>query len=193
MLFIGLFDYYSKVGIHTINFKTFENIAAIIAAISILGNVSIRLPRIRNMGDSSLYGISYFLIMCVIGLMTSYFNGSVHTATFFGLYLDMFKILCGVLIFVLLATNLKSFKEILNGEYTRKNQLICLIIFVIVSLFASYAHIDSDGTPANIRCLVVIISCLFGGPFVGIPIGIISGAYRFTLGGVTAIPCASQL
>ncbi len=35
-----------------------------------------------------------------------------------------------------------------------------------------------------------MISCLFGGPVVGIPVGVISGAYRYSLGGVTALPCA---
>ena len=48
----------------------------------------------------------------------------------------------------------------------------------------------TDGLPTNVRCMVVLISGLFGGPLVGIPVGIISGAYRYTLGGTTAIPCA---
>ena len=35
-----------------------------------------------------------------------------------------------------------------------------------------------------------MISGLFGGPFVGIPVGIISGAYRLSLGGTTALASA---
>jgi two-component system LytT family sensor kinase len=38
--------------------------------------------------------------------------------------------------------------------------------------------------------MVVMVSGLFGGPVIGIPVGLISGAYRYTLGGVTALPCA---
>lgn len=102
----------------------------------------------------------------------------------------MFKMLCAVLIFVLIATNLKSFKAILHEDYSKKNLIVCFIIFTILGLVASRWCVNINNIPANVRCLVVMISGLFGGPFVGIPVGIISGAYRFTLGGVTAIPCA---
>ncbi len=189
VLFIGLFRYYSNIGID-INFEHFEDISAVIATIIILGFISTKLPKIKNLGESSLYGMAYLIIICVIGLVTSYFNGKIKTSLMFGPYLEMFKILCGVLIFVILATNLKPFKEILHGKFTRKNQMICLIIFAIVGVFASYAHVTINDTPANIRCLIVMISGLFGGPVVGIPVGIISGAYRYTLGGTTALPCA---
>ena len=128
-------------------------------------------------------------IICVVGFVTSYFTGKIDAESIFGPFLEMFKILCGVLIFVLVATNIKNFKEILQGKYTRKNLLVCLFVFVLIGLFASYAHVDINGTPANIRCLIVMISGLFGGPVVGIPVGIISGAYRYALGGATALPC----
>lgn len=189
VLLLGLFNYYSKVGI-SIRLAHLDDISAILASIMILGYVSTRLPKIKELGDSQIYGISYFIIMCVIGLMTSYFNGKVNTSAHFGSYLEMFEILCGVLIFVILATKLNAFKEILQGKFTRKNQLICLIVFSLVGLFASYAHVTTNGLPANVRCMIVMISGLFGGPVVGIPVGIISGAYRYTLGGTTALPCA---
>ena len=44
--------------------------------------------------------------------MTSYFDEKIDASVFFGPYLEMFKILCAVLIFILLATNLKAFKEL---------------------------------------------------------------------------------
>ena len=56
--------------------------------------------------------------------------------------------------------------------------------------FRLNVNINVDGAPANIRCLIVMISGLFGGPIVGIPVGIISAAYRFTLGGPTALACS---
>lgn len=188
IFFIGLISHFSKFGIN-ISLETFQDIAAAIATLSILGYVSGKLPKIKNRGDNPLYGMSYILIMCVIGIMTSYFGSKIDAKTYFGPYLEMFGILCGVLIFVILATNLKSFKEILIGNFTKKNQLKCLIIFAAIGLFASYAHVTVNDTPANIRCLIVMISGLFGGPAVGIPVGLISGAYRFTLGGATALPC----
>lgn len=189
ILLIGLIQYYSNVGID-LHFKYFDEISAVIATIIILGFISAKLPKIRELGDSSLYGMVYLIIICAIGLMTSYFNSKVDTAAHFGPYLEMFKMLCATLIFVLIATNLKSFKAIMHGKYTRKDQIVCLIIFSVLGIVASKWCIDINGTPANVRCLVVMISGLFGGPVVGIPVGIISGAYRFTLGGVTALPCS---
>ena len=189
VLLIGLISYYSQTGIN-IDFKYFDDISAVIATIIILGFISAKLPKIRELGDSSLYGMVYLIIICAIGLMTSYFNGKVNTPALFGPYLEMFKMLCATLIFVLLATNLKSFKAVLHGRFSRKEQIVCLVIFTVLGLVASKWCVNINGTPANVRCLVVMISGLFGGPFVGIPVGIISGAYRFTLGGVTALPCS---
>ena len=189
ILLIGLFRYYSDIGIN-FSLKNFEDISAAIAAVIILGYISGKLPAMELQEDSPLYGLGYVAVICIISVMSPYFIGSIDTSMFDS-YFEMFKILCAVLIFVLLATNLKSFKEIIREKkFTRKNQLVCLIVFVLVGLFASYCRVTINGTPANIRCLVVMISGLFGGPIVGIPVGIISGAFRYSLGGVTAVLCA---
>jgi two-component system LytT family sensor kinase len=189
VFFIGLIYYHSNFSIN-FNLGTIQNIAAAVATICILGYVSGRLPKIKSLGESSVFGITYSLTICLIGLIISYFGQIIDISLYFGPYLDMFGILCAVLIFVILATNLKPFKEILDRKFTRINQLICFIIFALVGLFASYACVNINGAPANIRSLIVMISGLFGGPIVGIPVGIISAAYRLSLGGSTAIPSA---
>ena len=180
-LFIGLIKYHSSIGIN-IDLNTIQDIASAIATICILGYLSGRLAKIKGLGESAIYGIVYSIMICIIGLMSTYFDARVDTSAHFGPYLNMFGILCAVLIFVILATNLKSFKEILDRKFTRKNQLVCLVVFTVIGLFASYAYVTINNTPANIRSLIVIISGLFGGPFVGIPVGIISAAYRLSLG-----------
>ena len=187
-LLIGLYNHYSQIGIK-IDLDVLDKLSTFIATISILGYISLKLPKLRQQG-SSLYDMGYLVIICIIGIMSSYFDEMIDTPVLFGSYLDMFRVLCVVLIFVLISMNLKPFKEIINGKYTRKNQIVCFIIFALIGIFASRYHILINGAPANIRCLIVMLSGLFGGPFVGIPVGIISGAYRFTLGGVTALPCA---
>ena len=189
ILYIGFISYYSKVGIN-VDIGVVEDILAAIGCLFILGYISIRIPKIKNLGESSFYNIFSFAMVILIGLMTSYFGGTLDIASRFGPYLEMFKILCGVLVFILIALRLKSFREVISGNFTRKNLLVCMIIFVLVGLFASYVHQTINDTPANIRCLIVMIGGLFGGPAVGIPTGIISGAYRYTLGGMTAVPCA---
>lgn len=186
-LFIGLHIHYTNIG--SFNQSQFNEIAAIIATMCILGYISTKLPKINDMGESSLYGLSYFLIICIIGIITSYFTGKMNISSSFGPYLEMFEMTCAVIIFVLIANNLKAFREMINEKFTRRNQLICLAVFIPVGLLASYACININGLSANVRCLVVMIGGLFGGPVVGIPVGIISGAYRYSIGGPTAIPC----
>ena len=189
LLFAGLINYYSNIGMD-FNIKTLEDVSAVLATIIILGFISLRLPNLKDLGDHPLYGMTTLVLICAIGILTSYFGEKLSIPTLLDPYLEMFKYLSAVLIFILIAINLKSFQGILKGKFTRKNQLACLIIFTMIGLFASYVHMNINDTPANIRCLVVIISGLFGGPIVGIPVGIISGAYRFTLGGITALPCS---
>jgi len=190
LLITGLFNHYSGTCLNITHFELFTDVTAAIATLIMLGFVTLKLPKIREFGDSSIYGTMYLIMICVIGLMTSYFGSKIDIATFFGSYLEMFNMLCAVLIFILVATVLMPFKRVLRGEYTRRNLFLCLIIFMILGVLASNWYVSIDGAPANVRCLVVMISGLIGGPFVAIPVAIISGAYRFTLGGTTALPCA---
>lgn len=189
ILLAGLLNYYSNFGVN-VEIETIDHIMTIIATIIILGFITTKLPVLRRREDSLLYEIGYLIIIAVVGVMDTYFNGEVGIPLSFSPYLQMFKILSVILIFVLLATKLKSFRGIIRGEFTPKNLLVCLVIFTILGIFASNYHIMVDGTPANVRCCVTLIGGLFGGPLVGVPLGIISGAYRFTLGGTTALPCA---
>lgn len=189
ILFLGLAYYYLTKGIE-IEFGTINNVLTIIATIIILGFISTRLPQFRRLGNSSLYEIGYLIIIGILSIMISYFNTSTHTQTLFAPYLEMFKILSVTLILFIIVTKTKPFKEVLHRKFTRKNQIICLIVFSILGIVASRSHIYVNNTPANIRCLIVMLSSLFGGPIVGIPTGIISGIYRYSLGGPTALPCA---
>lgn len=189
VLFIGLIHFYINVGIQ-FDLETFDNVSAVIATIIILGYITLRLPNLKDMGEHPIYGMAALILICAMGFLTSHFSEKLNMPVLLDPYLDMFKYLSAVLIFILIAINIKSFKDILRGNHTRKNQIICLIIFSLIGLFASYVHMTVNNTPANIRCLVVMISGLFGGPVVGIPVGIISGIYRFSLGGITAVPCS---
>lgn len=189
ILIIGLVYYYSKT-IVQIDFKEINYALTILSTLIILGFISTRLPQLRELGDSSLYEVGYLIIIGIFSIILSYFNESTNSKLILGPYIEMFKILSVSLIIVILVSKTRSFKEIMNGKFNRRNQIVCLIIFTILGLLASNSHIYINNTPANIRCLVVMISGLFGGPFVGIPTGIISGAYRYSLGGFTALPCA---
>lgn len=189
ILFLGLIYHYSNTEIH-IEFKQINQILTILATLIILGFISTRLPQLRDASDNSLYEIGYLVIIGMFSIILSYFNESTSSKLILGPYVDMFKILSVSIILMILASKTKPFKEILHGKFTKKNQIICLIIFSILGIIASHSHIYINNTPANIRCLIIMISGLFGGPFVGIPAGIIAGAYRYSLGGFSALPCA---
>lgn len=188
ILFIGLIDYNLKSGIN-FNLGTLDYFSTVIPTIIILGFITSRLSKLRER-KGSLYEIASLVMITIIGLMTSYFSGKSSTASLFGPYLEMFRALSVILIFILMSTLLEPFKEILRGQYTKKNLFICFLIFALLSLYATHFHINIEGAPANVRCMVVMIGGLFGGPLVGIPIGIISGAFRYSVGGSTALPCA---
>ena len=188
VLLVGLILYYWQAGV-SVHLETYDYFSTVIPTIIILGFITSRLAKLRERG-SSLYEMAYLIIITILGLITSYFSGKSNTAVIFGPYLEMFRILCVILIFILMATSLSQFKEIMQGKLSRKNLLVCFIVFLLLALYASRFHIRVNGAPANVRCMVVMLSGLFGGPVVGIPVGIIAGAYRFTLGGVTAVPCA---
>lgn len=173
-----------------VEIETIDNLLTIIATIVILGFITTKLPLLRRREDSSLYEIGYLIIIAIVGIMDTYFNGEIGIPLSLGPYLQMFKILSVILIFILLATKLKSFRGIIRGEFSPKNLFVCFVIFTVLGIFSSDYHIMVNGTPANVRCCVTLIGGLFGGPIVGIPAGIISGAYRLSLGGTTAVPCA---
>lgn len=111
----------------------------------------------------------YFKYDCI------FFNTSSNGAELWEPFLNMFKILSVMIILTLIATRLSSFKQLVEGKLTIKNQIIALIIFSIIGIFASYFVIDVNGVPANVRDLVVVIGGFLGGPFVGIGSALISG------------------
>ncbi len=101
----------------------------------------------------------------------------------------MFRMLSVVLILTYLATKSKSFKAIVRGDQSRKTLIWQIILCSILGIFASYFTMNVNGIPANSRGLIVMISSMLGGPYVGIPVGIISGLWRYSMGGPTALPC----
>ena len=172
------------------SFDQFNNIFSLISAIIILGFISTRLPQFRNLGDSSIYEISYLVILGIFGIILSNFNESAHAGSFLRPFLGMFRVLSVMLILLLIASKTRSFKNIMNKKATKKDLLVTLVIFSILGCAASLYCIPVHESLANVRNLIIMIAGLFGGPFVGIPAGLISGGFRFMEGGHTALPCA---
>ncbi|WP_405305454.1 LytS/YhcK type 5TM receptor domain-containing protein [Methanobrevibacter sp.] len=173
-----------------VSFTVLNNLLTMGAAIIIFGFISTRLPQFRNLRDSSIYEIGYLIIIGIFSIVISIFNQSTHSAEFLMPFLNMFKVLSVVLIFMLIATKTKSFNNILHREFTKKDLFIAFVIFSILGCLASRYTIPVNSSFANVRNLIILIAGLFGGPYVGIPAGIVSGGFRFFAGGTTALPCS---
>ena len=188
LLFINLFAYISI--LKELNFYAFHEVGTIIAAIIILGFISTRLPKLKESTDGSIYEIAYLIIIGILSITISYFNKSTNGESLWAPFLEMFRMLAVMLIFLFIATKSKSFRSLIEKKTSRRSQICLIIIFSILGILASYFTLDVFGAPANARVLIVMIAALAGGPVVGIPVGIIAGVWRFSLGGPTALACA---
>ena len=187
MLFINLLAY--MVIVEQVNISVLHNISTIISAFIILGFISTRLPRLKQMTDGTVYEIGYLVIMGLLSLTISYFNKSTHGDSVLSPFIEMFRMLSVVLIFTYIATKSKSFKALVKGDMSRKTIFWQIVICTVLAVLASYFTMDVNGVPANARGLVVMIASLLGGPYIGLPVGIISGVFRMFMGGPTAFAC----
>ena len=190
ILYVSFFKYAVTHDVFHISFEVINNLLTMVSAIIIFGFISTRLPQFRNLGDSSIYEIGYLIIIGIFSILISYFNQSTNSATFFMPFLNMFKVLSVMLILMLIATKTRFFKNIMHKKFTKVDLFFTFVIFAILGCIASMYTIPVKNSFANVRNLIILIGGLFGGPFVGIPAGIVSGGFRFLEGGVTALPCS---
>ena len=100
MLYINLLAY--MVIVEQVNISVLHNISTIISAFIILGFISTRLPRLKQMTDGTVYEIGYLVIMGLLSLTISYFNKSTHGDSVLSPFIEMFRMLSVVLIFTYL-------------------------------------------------------------------------------------------
>lgn len=187
-LFFNLFAY--MIIVKHISASALHDLVTIISAIIILGFISTRLTKLKELTDGSIYEIGYLIIMGLLSLTISYFNKSANGESLWAPFLEMFRVLSVILILTYIATKSKSFQAIVRGETSSKIIIWQIIICSILGILASYFTMDINGIPANSRGLIVMISAMLGGPYVGIPVGIISGLWRYGMGGSTALACS---
>lgn len=186
----SLVKYYYFVGYFKFSLASLDNIITILAAIIILGFISTRLPKLRNMGDSSFYEIAYLIVIGLLSIIISYFNKSTNSEALVAPFLDVFEILSVSLILMLIMSKTKFFKKLMFRKANKKDFIVCMVMFSVIAIIASCYFVFINNSQVNVRNLIVMIAGLFGGPIVGIPAGIISGGFRLLQEGVTAVPCA---
>ena len=186
--FILLFYKYEK--LLSYDLGDLSNFFTIASALIIFAYLSSKLPKLRSLGNSSLYEIGYLLIVGLVGLVVSYFNGIVNDSIVLEPFISMFNVLAIILIIMIFATRLKSIKAIIRRDYTQNDVFVCLFVFMVLVLLATFLTKNLGHSSANVRSMTVMIAGLFGGPIIGIPTAVVSCILRIGMGGVTSVPCA---
>jgi len=102
----------------------------------------------------------------------------------------LLQMTCVIVVIAYLIARTDAFTEILDKKFTWKNQAVLIFIFGIISIYGTESGVDILGAPVNVRDLGPMVAGIFCGPLVGVGSGLIGAAYRFSLGGFTAIPCS---
>ncbi len=105
--------------------------------------------------------------------------------------IDLIEAGCVITVFAYVVTRTQFFAQILDKQFSFKNQIILILLFGGLSIFGTYGGITlPSGAIANIRDLGPLIGGLVGGPVIGVGAGIIGGIHRYFLGGFVAFPCS---
>ena len=90
---------------------------------------------------------------------------------------------------------IKPIKAALVYHTKTKAEFIAVIgltvVFSILNILASVLGIQVGNALANIRTGVVVVATALLGPLPGVIVGVVGGAYRYTVGGWTALGCSA--
>lgn len=82
------------------------------------------------------------------------------------------------------------FWNMVRARTTKKDYLYFILLFSAIAITGTQVGIPlDDGAIANIRPLGAIVAGLIGGPWLGAAVGLIAGAHRWYLGGITGFAC----
>ena len=110
--------------------------------------------------------------------------------TIFDTLIELVKLMAVIAIVAYLVTRTGWFFDVCNRRINLRSGIFMVVIFGALSFFGNYSGVEILGAIANVRDLGPMIAGLLGGPAVGFATGLISGAYRYNMGGFTAVPCA---
>ena len=107
-----------------------------------------------------------------------------------------------IIVLAYILMNFKYFKNLMQHRETWRAKWQLTLMFVIFALLSNvtgvvirdshilsgqlYTHLAPDTSLANTRVLTIGVSGLVGGPAVALVVGLISGIYRFYIGGANA-------
>jgi sigma-B regulation protein RsbU (phosphoserine phosphatase) len=113
------------------------------------------------------------------GLLTEY-AGIIHV---------LFQLVCVLSVIAYLLSRTPTFRSLVSGTLTWKNQVFLILVFGAISIYGTYGTITILGAPVNVRDLGPMVAGLLGGPVAGAGAGLIGAFYRSGMGGFTVLPC----
>ncbi|HOV79580.1 MAG TPA: SpoIIE family protein phosphatase [Bacillota bacterium] len=105
------------------------------------------------------------------------------------LLITLIKNMSVIIVMAYVITRSRLFASVLKGELDLRNRLWLILIFGLFSIYGTLSGIQIMSAIANIRDLGPMIAGLLGGPVAGLGAGLIGAAHRYSLGGITALPC----
>lgn len=107
----------------------------------------------------------------------------------FNLILQLLQQMCVYLVIAYLLSKTPIFIPVMQVTVHLPHKLLCYFIFSFFCIMGTYFSLEIEDTLANTRAIGAMLGGLFGGPTVGLLVGITGGFHRYTLGGVTAETC----
>jgi len=101
----------------------------------------------------------------------------------------LFQLVCVLSVIAYLLSRTGTFREVVSGRLTWKNQAFLVLVFGALSVYGTYGAIEIMGAPVNVRDLGPMVAGLLGGPVAGLGAGLIGALYRSGMGGFTVVPC----
>ncbi|QUM81436.1 sensor histidine kinase [Moritella sp. 5] len=98
--------------------------------------------------------------------------------------------MCVYLVFAYLLSKTPIFMPLLNISSRWEHKLSCYLLFSIFCIMGSYFGLQFQDAIANTRAIGAVMGGLFGGPIVGLAVGMTGGIHRYFMGGFTDLACA---
>ncbi|MBN1662530.1 MAG: SpoIIE family protein phosphatase [Deltaproteobacteria bacterium] len=103
---------------------------------------------------------------------------------------ELIQNLSFLMVLAYLLTRIPSFGDLVNRRFSLKNRLLLGFFFGLVSIYGTLSAVEIFGALAHFRDLGPAIAGLLAGPVAGGIAGLMGGVHRYSLGGVTCLPCS---
>lgn len=104
--------------------------------------------------------------------------------------IELFNLICVITLLSYFFIRTKVFKRVYTSGGSIKDRIIIILFFGALSIYGNMSNIWLYGSQANVRNFGPVIAGLMFGPWIGLGAAVIGALFRYSLGGITAIPCS---